>query len=1452
MNICQTLLQKGEFIWDKNQSGTLTSDNIHPNAAGHEQYGNYIISQLESRDILHENNTNLPRKFMFSTKNTRDIKFANATGLEMTGTWENGIAGQADNKYEAIQATAEGDTVSFTYESTGNDTLGVTLIGGTGTWILDEGTENEVTGELKDASNNLPIVKKFVEGLSAGTHTVKITNTNGLKLGRIIADGGLEVNAASTAPNGDHIPASMPENRIIGCQVPNFHRDTNDTQISYSEYTGDYTSNDKYTVRKITALSDLTAGGSWGCHGIYIERATAELNKGILYDNYTATAGTYVFKAKVRAIAGNPTVGATTVKSYVPTYDDVYGKSGFAPSTEWEDYKATLSPKDDGFSVQFGILNATSSDVLGFDVGDGVYYAPEVAYDINVAIAGGKKTLANGTTNTVKAEIVNQIGIKAKTADQSFTWSIVDENGDEVDGITITPIENSNEATVVVAEDAELGTYYVKAVSASLGWQKTLPVEVEVNTDPYAKDHVPGAIPENITCENQIAGTSGAYWQSTNIPDAMKVGSIGTATRLFMTSDRLDKPADNYYASGLFVADKIKTENPENTTESSRRFVPELNKNYVFGVKARSVKGNVRIGIAHVYGYGSNYSAGDHGKAGVQIGTDWTDFKTTVAVNKIEKNFLMFGIVTGEAEDYVVVDPKTFYLAEEVPHSIALDGVDGTSLMAGNDATFESKIFNQLGLIGYLDQNAVTFTVGDNLGNEVEGLTVTSDGNIATVSASIDVPAGEYYVRANYAIDEDTTWRKTIAVTVTENTDPYARDHVPGEIPENRYIAEKGEVWTSSRIMGDNVSGEGTHWINDFGWSANRIYTTADIESVKSYYGMSGVYVNTAAVVSTGAPVTNVPVEEYKAGDHYVFSFAARNANPEIPVQLRVGAWNGTYSGGTKDYIPVQEYPNGIVDLPQTGEWVTINTTLAERENPIDGVAPSIRMGFPVGTPKDAAIELNICVPDVSRTYYAKEVPHSLTLNGVDGTEIVTDSNATFESKILNQLGLPGYLDQNAVTFTVGDNLGNAIDGITVTSEGNIATVSVADGVAAGEYYLRANYAVDENTTWRKTLAFTVKESIANTSDFVQPAKPANLTTGGSAAGSNITTWSGSGIPEEMMEGSNWAIKMAMGQDRLIGYNETYYADGIFLKDTATGDKLKLKANTDYVFSIKAKSVEGNVRIGLANVEYYNKFVMGNHGEEGIQVGTDWTEIKTTLSTVDNTAYQYNYVMFGIVTGAASDYFIYHVPSLYMAEEVAYEFDIDASAENVEQGKSIELDATLLNQLDEEGALSQDFTWVAITDDRTEYLDGFTFAANAEDASKTTLTVAEDVQPGEYLIVAQNAEEGVSKHYRLTVTEPAEEPEVPVEFAVTDVEIADGTVTVSFEGIPEGGKNVVLYVAKYLGNVFNGAEVKPITLTGENATESKPESFTKAEGETVKAFIWNPDMTALLETPATN
>ena len=92
-------------------------------------------------------------------------------------------------------------------------------------------------------------------------------------------------------------------------------------------------------------------------------------------------------------------------------------------------------------------------------------------------------------------------------------------------------------------------------------------------------------------------------------------------------------------------------------------------------------------------------------------------------------------------------------------------------------------------------------------------------------------------------------------------------------------------------------------------------------------------------------------------------------------------------------------------------------------------------------------------------------------------------------------------------------------------------------------------------------------------------------------------------------------------------------------------------------------------------------------------------------------------------------------------------------------------------------------------------------------------------------------------------------PEIPAEFAVTSAEYGIGSLTVSCEGIPAAGKTIIVYFAKYLNDVFNGAEVKPIVFDGTNATDSDTVEFKTSMTETVKAFIWDLDMNALIEDP---
>ncbi len=1155
-NYMKPLVEKGEFIWDKTVSGSLTNDNIHPNALGHEQYGNYIISQLESRNILHKNNYGLAPKFESTTVNTRDIKLTNAT---KSGTWEDSYSGQSDNKYEAIQSTATGDNISFTYTSEGNDTIGVTVLRGEGSYVIDEGTENELSGTFSVEDNNLPVVKTFASGLSAGEHTVKIVNTADgtevphLKLGRLVAHGGREVADATTASNGDHVPGSKPANLMQGSQTGNIIGTGNNGKVGYTAYKQDYTGKD--SIYKFSATDTVTKG-SWGGEGVNFRRLdenTAATSSGILYDGYTAKQDTYVFKTRVRTLAGTPRVGSATTISWVPTYDNIYKGDGFIPGEEWVDYKTTLTSAGDGFTLCFGFSNAVAGDAFLVDFGDGVYYAPEVAYDISLKPTGATDEIIAGGKNTYKAELLNQIEIPATSIAQTFTWSVADANGNAVDGLDVNAGTNGNEAIVTASADVPFGTYYLKAVSTATNWQKTLPVEVvEGPADPYAKDYVPGEMPENLIA---------------------------------------DPTNTNFWANPTYV-----------------------------------------------------------------------------------------------------------------------------------------------------------------------------------------VSSAKQYSTAGYA------------------------------------------------------------------------YVTNDVvpESYNGYQIAAGVRILGSLFKAN----------TYTEGEHYVIKFAARSRTENTGFGLRVGIWNGTYGNRKTDVSQLQGYENGIVQIPADGSWEIIQGTFPAltATDVADGRFPTMVVGMAAGTPANVSVEFNsnyAAIPE-GVPYFAKEVPHSVTLAGVDGNVVATGNDTIFKSQLLNQLGLTGYLDQTDVTFTVGDAKGIEVDGLTVTGSGATATVSATDEVAEGKYYLRAHYAIDEDTTWTKTLEIEVKGAIANTSDFVQPEKPENLTYHNQVGGSNGATWTSSNVPEDMKVGSQGTpTKLVMSSDRLTTVDSNWFATGIFIVDkakaqsapagTAESQKRFLpEANTDYVFEVKARSVKGNVKIGVANNDTWGSYVIGAHGRDGVQIGTDWTNFKTTLSTVDNSAYRFNYLSFGMVTGEAADYIVVDPLSFYLAEEVAYEFNVTANASTVAQGDVIELDATLLNQIGTEGTLSQEFTWVAVNDERTEYLDGFTFEIDADDASKVKVFVDESVAPGDYLIVAQNAEEGVSKHYTLTVTKADfDVTELTLNVASDSATLAALTVSTS-----KAVDKVKVVIAAFRGLKLADSKDTLLTLTDGTATLEEDLGLTGLEeGDKVRVFVWDEDLT---------
>ena len=259
--------------------------------------------------------------------------------------------------------------------------------------------------------------------------------------------------------------------------------------------------------------------------------------------------------------------------------------------------------------------------------------------------------------------------------------------------------------------------------------------------------------------------------------------------------------------------------------------------------------------------------------------------------------------------------------------------------------------------------------------------------------------------------------------------------------------------------------------------------------------------------------------------------------------------------------------------------------------------------------------------------------------------------------------------------------------------------------------------------------------------DYTPGEKPANLTEGGVSAGQNGGVWSGSGFPAEMKQGSSWAIRMALSSDRTDKPDSNWFATGIFVKDKSkseasqSANAFKAKPNTTYVFQVKVRSVEGNVKIGLANNDTWGKYVLADHGKDGYQVGKDWNYFNTTLTTQDNSAYKFNYLSFGIVTGKVSDYFIYDVYSMYLAEEALYDIAVEAASATVEQRGKLNLSASLTNQIGTPYGTQGGFNWYVVNTERTEKVSGFTFSGTG---ANTTMTVDKSVAPGKYVVMAES------------------------------------------------------------------------------------------------------------------
>ncbi len=296
-------------------------------------------------------------------------------------------------------------------------------------------------------------------------------------------------------------------------------------------------------------------------------------------------------------------------------------------------------------------------------------------------------------------------------------------------------------------------------------------------------------------------------------------------------------------------------------------------------------------------------------------------------------------------------------------------------------------------------------------------------------------------------------------------------DYEPGEMPENMFKsdeevrAEYGDYgfldFVHPSCPQDNnpaVSVEKTdttYIITGEGNKGEIISGSApsDLSSVH------GIYFDGNAIKGNNADSTGTIISgDIAGGKNYVYSIQVRNKNSDIEPNVYLRLWDSDYALYPNAHYS-KEYDKAGMKITGT-DWIDLKGTI---ENPDDSQkehngdnADEISLGFP-STKTYAGSEVEFNFTDESegmyRAYFAEEKPYNITNTlTTDNSALEEGGQAAFKAEVLNQVGLPGYLEQDLKWKVMNKARTSEIDGFTIKAgEDGTATVKV-NGAKAGTY----------------------------------------------------------------------------------------------------------------------------------------------------------------------------------------------------------------------------------------------------------------------------------------------------------------------------------------------------------------------------------------------------------------
>jgi len=1106
----------GNIDWYNEENvNSMSGDGTHPNTAGYAMYADYIADCLEENYTryfkkLKVRNAQFEQSYIYANPHT--VAYDDEA-IEYTGTWTESpdLDYLADGTHDwviypenlnstFIQAQSGGETVSYTF--TGRSigiAYGKVYNGGKATYVVDEGTDKEITGEIEadtDAIRYYQTYKLIANDLEYGEHTIKLTNVavddvkTNFAFSHFLVDDQEPVIGVDdvTEYAFDYVPGEMPKNLIdngtnrdIAAGSGEYYFGRNNSNVVRSDFTtvSPKVHHIKYAFNGSEEVTTLPAAWTnmFKFDGFEINSSGTQAGS-----FFTTKAGTsYVIGAKLKNVSTNgvtPYFGASmtmyTVDLGKHQFTKEYGATGMPIGEDWTEFKGTIKLPDTwqttahSSKVFFGMPAGTpkgAAFLMDLSVPNGFYFAEEVAYDIKNEIISGESSVYSGESATFEASVLNQLGAEGYLV-QDFDWYVMDTEREEfIDGFTVEVDDTTTKAIVTPDETVPTGKYDVVAVSNE--YKMAMGQTIKVIASDYYEDYVPGEMPKNLIdngTNRNIAAGSGEYYFGRNNGNVVRSDfttvspGVHNIKYAFNGSDTVTTLPAAW--ANMFKFDGFEINNPTNGQAGSY-FTTSAGKSYVIGAKLKNVSTN---GVTPYFGasmtmytvdLGTHQLTKEYGEKGMPIGEDWTDFKGTIKLPDTwqttpHSSKVFFGMPAGTpAGAAFLLDlsvPNGFYFAEEVPYEIKNTKIEGPDkLQTGHSATYKAEVLNQIGSTGYLEQNFTWYVMDTERTEFVDGFTVTEDDTSSTVTVipGDTVSTGRYSL---VAISDD--YDMAMGADIRVIADDYYDDHEVPAIPENIFETLYGETAAKqARSFQRNTANVQVY---------DSVEPTDDCLPTMKYNAAGDIGYGQYNALD-GWILNKTKTTTFAKGETYLLKVRAKDASTEgNTATINAVIHNETGAKLTHSWpLETEKASSGLKLTDEYADYIfTIPVGDAFDES---SDKHYLTFGFAAGTFAGTAFEVDTTNND--SFYLAKEIVYNIKNTVKTGSaKLKAGETVTLQAQVVNQLDKEGTLAQSFTWVALDTARKNVIEGITVTpsDDTKTATVSVSDSVELGTYTIVA------------------------------------------------------------------------------------------------------------------------------------------------------------------------------------------------------------------------------------------------------------------------------------------------------------------------------------------------------------------------------------------------------------